>query len=205
MKPRYFVGIIILSLVIASVFLFQKKLGAPQKTAVLDAKSKGVVGATVEIIEFSDFQCPACKKALPLVEEIMKDYPGQIKISFRHFPLPSHEHAYISHQAGQCAAEQNKFWPFHDMLYENQTIWSSMKNPVPNFLRYAKQLELDFEAFGTCLSDETIHQKVLKERDEGNALKVRSTPTFFIGEKRFSGHRELSEQGLPYLEELLKK
>ncbi len=191
-KKAIILGLVIVVVVAGAVLIQKGSIGATGK--INDpAKAKGKASAKIQIVEYSDFQCPACKRALPVVEKIMNAYPGKINFQFRNFPLSGHQWAKTAHQAAQCAAEQKKFWPYHDKLYAEQEKWSVLNDVMTRFVGYAQEVGLNLDKFGSCLANEQITQKILAERDEGVQLKVRSTPTFFINGKRFVGSRELDE------------
>src|SRR5207249_9420325 len=88
-----------------------------QNVAAANAEGKGPKTAPIEIVEFSDFQCPYCQKANPTVEQVLSTYGDRIHFVYRHFPLPNHPNAQPAAEAAQCAAEQDKFWPYHDKLF----------------------------------------------------------------------------------------
>src|SRR5581483_190972 len=82
----------------------------------------------VTIIEFADFQCPACGQAHPALKQILEEYKGKVTFIYRHFPLPQHQNAILAAKASEAAGEQGKFWEMHDMLYEKQNEWSESNN-----------------------------------------------------------------------------
>lgn len=95
--------------------------------AVGDAAVRGDKNAKVTIVEYSDFQCPFCQRAIPTMEQILNDYKGQVRLVYKHLPLPSiHPNAQITAEASECAGEQNKFWEFHDVLFNKQQEWSPL-------------------------------------------------------------------------------
>ncbi|MFZ5803110.1 MAG: DsbA family protein [Candidatus Omnitrophota bacterium] len=170
-----------------------------------DFKTKGRIEAPITIVEYSDFQCPACRAAAQTAQKILSQYPKDIIFVFRHFPLRGHPISMIAHQAAECAAEQRQFWPFHDRLYQDQAVWGVALKPAETFLQYAKEMQLDLEAFAACLASPEVTAKIEAEKEEGNAHAVRATPTFFIGEERFVGAIELEKKGIPLIEELRKR
>ncbi|MBU0957575.1 MAG: DsbA family protein [Nanoarchaeota archaeon] len=136
----------------------------------------------IEIIEFSDFQCPACERIQPVVEEVLEVYGNDVKIYFRNFPLSIHENGFNSALAGACANEQGKFWEMHDKLYENQNNLD-----VDSLKSYAVELELNSEEFDSCLDDKKYEQEILKDLSDGRKANVKGTPTFYINGKKVSG------------------
>lgn len=140
---------------------------------------KGLREAPVTIVEFSDFECPACKLQHPIAESIIEDYPTLVSWGYRHFPLPQHTDADEAAIAAQAAGEQGKFWEYADILFANQ----------PNFdeddlISYAQQIGLDVEKFKQDLENRTFREIVDQDVAYGRSLGVNSTPTFFINGKQ---------------------
>jgi protein-disulfide isomerase len=144
---------------------------------------KRVVKATnakVTIVEFGDFQCPACGAAHPTVKQILKDYEGKVTFVWRHFPLPMHKNAMLAAIASEAAGEQGKFWEMHAMLFENQKEWEESNDAKKIFVSYAEQLGLDTQKFSDALDKKFNAERIQSDADAGIALGVNSTPTFFI-------------------------
>jgi protein-disulfide isomerase len=142
---------------------------------------RGAPDAPVTIVEFSDFQCPFCKRATTILKEVLEMYPGKVKLVFRDFPIPSlHPAALKAHQAARCAGEQGKFWEYHDVLFE--------KSPgAQDLIEYAKGLELDGATFSACLDGGKHDAELSLDLDEGTRLGVTATPTFFINGRELIG------------------
>jgi len=137
---------------------------------------KGVENAKVKIIEFSDFECPACKNATEIVKFLDEKYGYQIKIEFKYFPLVSiHPHAFLAAMAAECANDQGKFWGYHDKLFAHQENLSKK-----DLIRYARELNLDEVKFTACLDSKAKSKIVRTDMAEGNRLGVNATPTFFV-------------------------
>lgn len=99
----------------------------PKTIALGNASTRGTQGAPITVVEFSDFQCPFCERAYPTVKQLLKDYDGKILLAYKQFPLVSiHPHAEKTAEASICAADQGKFWEFHDQLFEHQSDWASL-------------------------------------------------------------------------------
>jgi protein-disulfide isomerase len=179
---------------------------APKISRILaqDLKAKGPANAPIEIIEYSDFECPACKLAQGVLTEIDTAYPNKVRLVFRHFPLPVHARAPVAHQAAECAARQNRFWPYHDQLYNEQEKWTTGPGPTLILIQYAKDTGLDLDTFAACITDASVTAEIIKEKREGQALLIHSTPTFFVNGTRFVGAKELKEQGIPYIQKELQ-
>ena len=160
---------------------------APVDQAVLmenATKVKGPAEATVTVVEFSDFECPACKGYQATVEQITKQYPDSVKIVYKHFPLDEiHPNARLASQASEVALEAGKFWEFHDKLFAAQTEWAEItdkKQLLEKFSEYAAELKIDKEEFLAKIESESIVQKVQSDKELGNSLTVQATPTFFV-------------------------
>jgi protein-disulfide isomerase len=140
--------------------------------------------APVTLIEYSDFQCPACKVYYPMLSKLKEDYPDKVRIVFRHFPLTIHKNARIAARASEAANVQGKFWQMHDRLFETQEDWSELSDPKEKFKAYAIDIELDVDKFMVDLENSEFDTKVQNDVVSGNTLKVNATPTFYInGEK----------------------
>ena len=146
---------------------------------------RGAKDGKVTLVEFGDFQCPACGAYEPIVRQVMADNKNTLKLSFRHFPLTQmHKNALLGAKASEAAALQGKFWEMHDILYDKQEEWAEALNARDSILNYAKILGLDTAKFATALDDKTIEDKILAEYTEGVHLGIQGTPTFFLNGKK---------------------
>jgi len=136
----------------------------------------GPADAPITIVEFSDYQCPFCRRWHDEVyENLLASYPGKIKFVYRNLPLTSiHPDAQGAAEAAMCAGEQNVYWQYHDKLFSSEILGSGA------YTQYAKELNLDMTAFGNCISTEKYKAKIQADSDFALNLGVRSTPTFFI-------------------------
>lgn len=204
MNKRYgLTGLFLTFFLVVGMLAFQNiflQLDIPNAYAETE-KTKGPVDAPIQLVEYSDFQCPACRYAQNIVHEFEETYAGQIRVIYRNFPLSGHEWSAVAHPCAECAGEQGKFWEYHDMLFEHQAKWSGPKDPTPVFLGYAQQLGLNLDQFAECLADESVRDRIAIEKQQGLDLKVRSTPTFFINGERFVGGKDLKQNG----EKLIRK
>ena len=160
----------------------------------------GAADAPVTIVEFSDFQCPYCKRVLPTLAELRSRYGAKIKLVFRDFPLDSiHPLARRAAEAARCANDQGKFWDYHDILFRNAP------NANPHQLKeYAEKVGLDGTNFEQCLARGTHAAGVQKDLDEGLRLGVTGTPAFFINGQFLSGAQPL-ERFVRLIDEELKR
>ena len=146
---------------------------------------RGAKDGKLTLIEFGDFQCPACGTYEPIVRQVLADNKDVLKISFRHFPLTQiHRNALLAAKASEAASQQGKFWEMHDILYDKQEEWSQALNARDFFLTYATTLGLDTKKFTTDLDSQVIEDKILAEYKEGTKLGVQGTPTFFLNGKK---------------------
>lgn len=172
----------------------QIHVNLPQATVpVLNVSSDddpwtGTAQAPVTIVEFSDFECPYCKRSVSVLKELLAKYPGKVKLVYRDFPGPNHQQALSAAEAAQCAAEQSRFWEYHDTLFTRQapaTGW--------NFSTLAEEVGLRQSPFDVCMKENRYRQEVLKDLQDGLKLGVTSTPTFFINGRPLVGARPLAD------------
>jgi protein-disulfide isomerase len=142
----------------------------------------GPEDAPLEIVEFSDFQCPYCAQALPVLKALVAAHPDDVRIVFRNYPLPIHEHAARAAQAAIEAQRQGAFWRYHDYLFADQTALADA-----DLVRHAATLGLDSEAFATALAEGTHQARMHEDMEMGMALGVTGTPTFFVNGYRLVG------------------
>jgi protein-disulfide isomerase len=142
----------------------------------------GNKNAKVTIVEFGDYQCPACFYAHSIVKEVLNAYKdnNNVNFVFRNFPLSQHQNAMIAAEAAESAAAQGKFWEMHNMLYDNQNEWAESSKPIEFFVRYAQSLGLDIAAFKIALEKHTYLSQVQSDESDGVSLGINSTPTFFV-------------------------
>ena len=144
--------------------------------------STGAASAAVTIIEFSDFQCPFCRAAESSLEQVRQKYGDQVRLVYMDFPLSFHPHAMDAALAARCAADQGKFWQFHDALFLDQ------KKLDPDSLKQtATRIGLDRNKFDTCFSSHRHSAGIRQDMGEGTALGVTGTPTFFINGRELVG------------------
>ena len=152
---------------------------AKQATIVQGAKATfGPKDAKVKVVIFSDFQCPFCAKATGSLDVVRHNFADKVYIVFRQFPLSFHEHARLAAEASLAAAEQGKFWEFHDKVFANQTAIAR-----ENLEAYAKEIGLDVARFKTALDKGTFKAAVDSDVDLGKSVNVEGTPTLFLNGK----------------------
>jgi protein-disulfide isomerase len=150
--------------------------------------SRGPENAKVTIVEFSDFQCPYCEREYPVIEKLMKEYDGKVRLVFRHFPLEFHPFAEKAAEAGACAQDQGKFWELHDKMFTNQA-----KLAVDDLKGYAKSVGLDAGKFDKCLDSGEKKSAVEEDQKAGSAAGVNGTPAFFVNGVFINGAQPYEE------------
>jgi protein-disulfide isomerase len=144
--------------------------------------SKGPATAPVTIIEFSDYECPFCKRAEASVDQVMKTYGDKVKLVYRNYPLPMHPNARPASEAAACAEAQGKFWEYHKKLFDNQTALGK-----DQLKTYAKDVGLDQAKFDKCLDSSEFKAKIDQDVDAASKVGVTGTPAFFINGRMLSG------------------
>lgn len=139
----------------------------------------------VQVVEFGDYQCPACGQAYPITKQILSEYGDKITFVFRNFPLPQlHPNAEAGAEAAEAANAQGKFWEMHDMLYENQDSWSDVSDPTDIFVSYASTLGLDTAKFKKDITSKAYDKYIQSDVSDGYSLGITGTPTFYINGKQ---------------------
>ena len=155
-----------------------------------DPMALGSDSAALTVIEFSDYQCPYCRRfhadVLPALQREYID-TGKVQLIYKDFPLAMHSEALPAAIAGRCAAAQGKFWPMNELLFSNQE-----KLSVTLYPRLAAALGLDAEHFKKCLQDPALRKAVRRDQNQARDLGITSTPSFLIG--RMQGERMLIER-----------
>ncbi len=149
----------------------------------------GPAGAALVLVEFADLQCGGCAKAEAVVRQLRDRYRGRMRYTLRHYPLTAHHpHAWKAAEAAECASEQGKYWKAVETFFEHQ------RELEPEGLkRHAKRIGLDEQAFGECLDSGRMAARVRRDKEDGAALGVRGTPTFFLGERPLTGVPTLAQ------------
>jgi protein-disulfide isomerase len=142
----------------------------------------GPKDASVVIVEFSDFQCPYCKRAESSMSEVRKEYGDKIRTVYRDYPLPIHDHAMKAAEAARCAEEQGKFWPYHDELFNDQT-----KLDDAGLKASAAKIGLNTKQFDECLDKDKYADQIKKDSEYGTTVGVHGTPAFFINGRFLDG------------------
>ena len=148
-----------------------------QDSHVLDEAGEG---APV-LVEFLDFECEACLAAYPLVEQVRKEYAGELTFVVRYFPIDGHANSMNAAVAVEAAAQQGRFEDMYERMYQTQPEWGEQQeSKAPLFRQFAQELGLDIEAYDAAVADPATQQRVEQDRQDGMALGVQGTPTFFL-------------------------
>ncbi|OGG42023.1 hypothetical protein A2837_00945 [Candidatus Kaiserbacteria bacterium RIFCSPHIGHO2_01_FULL_46_22] len=142
---------------------------------------KGNPEARVELVEYSDFQCPACAQFYPYVKDLLDEHGSSIRFEYRHFPLVTvHPVAIPAARAAEAASQQGKFWEMHDKLFENQSAWSKASNANALFVQYAEELDLDVSLFKSHMNASLIDEAISKSFEDARTRGFSGTPTFLL-------------------------
>jgi protein-disulfide isomerase len=142
--------------------------------------------ATFTLVEFGDYECPACGAYNPFVKQALTDFAGKIVYVFRNYPLPQHANAQISSDAVEAAGLQGKYWQMHDEVYDTQNNWANLSDPTSIFVGYAKDMGLDTNQFTKDLSSSAVKNKVQNDTNDGNTIGITETPTFYLNGQKMS-------------------
>ena len=197
-NPWVIIGVIVVVLIAGSVW-YSSTIDEKNNVGVDTDIShiKGNLDAEVTLTEYSDFQCPACASFEPILEEVFNEFGDQIKFEYKHFPLINiHPLAEPAARAAEAAAQQGKFFEYHDLLFTNQKTWAVSPNPSAIFIQYAEDLDLDTDQFKRQMNSSLIADKVRASFNEARELGLSGTPTFFLNgeEMEFETFGEFRQQ-----------
>lgn len=184
-------ALLIAIIVIGAVKLTSKSNGNTPDSLVSGlapiSETDWVLGATSSpavLIEYSDFQCPACGTYFPLVEQIVSDYAGTLAFVYRNFPLSQHPQAKPAAYAAEAAGKQGKFFAMYRMLFEGQSEWAGSSTAQQTFEAYATRLGLDLARFRADVESSDVRARVDSEYQSGIKAGVNATPTFYLNGKK---------------------
>jgi protein-disulfide isomerase len=168
---------------------------------------QGDANAKTWVIIGSDFQCPYCQQwHAETYETFLKEYvrSGKVKVAYVNFPLNQHQNAVIAAQAAMCASAQNKFWQYHDGLFNSQSTWETMQQPRPVLDSLAKSVGVDMAAWGSCVDSGKMLPLIRADRDRLAQAGVQSTPSFLIGDQMLAGAQPIDAMR-PVLDSVIAK
>lgn len=155
--------------------------------------TKGPKAPQVTLVEYSDFQCPACGYFFPLVEKITLEYKDRLAFTYRHFPLPQHKNALAAAYATEAAGAQGKFWEMYAKIFETQNEWSESGTAAATFEKFAGELKLDMTRFKADRDSQKTKDAVAHDEETGRRTGVNSTPSFYLNGKKMQNPRSYEE------------
>lgn len=194
------IGIVIVLIVgvVGGVAWYKQSTQPTATDAIVRAESHSVgpADAKVTLVEFGDYQCPACGEAEPIVEQVRKDYADKsFRFVFRNYPLSSlHPNAPAAAEAAEAAAAQGKFWEMHDLLYQQQNAWADSQDPTGQFSQYAKTVGVkDLSRFEHDVTASAYASVIRDDQKDGDTLNVQATPTFFLNGTKLEGVQQYAD------------
>ena len=187
--PFVIVAVVALATLGSGAMLYRAKqphvLSIPEnkmlgKSDTESAHIRGNPDAPVTLEEYGDFQCPPCGMFSAFLAQLEKEYDSRLRVVFRNFPLTMHEHAREAALAAEAAGLQGRFWEMHDVLYREQDSWSKAPNVRNLFESYAGTIGLDLDKFKKDMDGEQVKARVEADRQRGESLGIKITPTLFI-------------------------
>lgn len=142
--------------------------------------------AKITIVEFGDYVCPACGLYAPYIKKILSDYAGKVNYVFRNYPLSYHTNAPLASYAALAAGLQGKYWEMHDKLYSRQSEWTDSNDAKNIFINYANELGLNKDQFAIDIDSQIIKDFVLRDKNDGDKVALKGTPTFFLNGNELS-------------------
>ncbi|EKD76360.1 MAG: DsbA oxidoreductase [uncultured bacterium] len=191
-KILFSIGGVIIVVLVAFGFLFGNTNPNDKSVdeAILVSPDSQIKKATGEekvvVVEFSDFQCPACSVVEPTITQLLKTYGENVTFVYRYFPLSGHPHGELAALAAAAAGAQGKFWEMHDQLFTQQADWGSLANPLDTatvrekIIGYATALGLNVEQFTADLDNQTYLSAIQQGKTDGAAANITGTPSFFV-------------------------
>jgi protein-disulfide isomerase len=176
--------LVTVGILIGVVALLWRFSSTPQSAVISDVAGEQRLKkgqGPITIVEFSDFQCPACKAVQQPLDELLKKYDGKVTFVYRYFPLTTiHKNAQLAAQAAESANKQGKFWEMHDVLFDKQGEWEGEKDPTGKFVQYATDLGLDSVKFTADLTNQEVVDAVTNDNLAATRYRLTGTPTFFV-------------------------
>ncbi|HKX73588.1 MAG TPA: thioredoxin domain-containing protein [Candidatus Saccharimonadales bacterium] len=209
MNKRFWIITIILVAGLAClIWIKGNKSSVESQAAFGGATTEHIIGrkdSVVSVVEYSDFQCPACRAYYPTVRQVIEKYGDRISFEYRHYPLVSlHRNAFAAARASEAAGNQGKFWEMYQILFEDQSAWSEADNAPAIFEAYAKKLNLDLPMYTTAFASSKTSAAIYADMKEFDALGLpKSTPTFLINGRRVEARNNVDDFSRLIDEELI--
>ncbi len=153
----------------------------------------GAIAPRVTLVEYSDFECPACAYYAPQVSRLLAEFPNELLLVYRHFPLSQHRNAVLAAYAAEAAGRQGMFFEMHDLIFERQREWEKKPSARELFDGYARELDLDLARFATEFGDDAAREKVRRDTASGTLLRLQGTPSFFLNGALIENPRSYEE------------
>jgi protein-disulfide isomerase len=184
-RPFLIIAIVLVVSVVGGVVLLKSSQSIHSPGIPAEPGQKPPAESIVTLEEFGDYQCPPCGALHPTLKKLKTEFGPNLNLVFRNLPLSKiHKNALLAAQAAEAAREQNRFWEMHDLLYENQKLWSDDINPGPTFLKFAGDIGLDKERFGRDIDGEEVKLRIEADRQAAAAQGIDGTPTILINGRR---------------------
>jgi 2-hydroxychromene-2-carboxylate isomerase len=160
--------------------------GARRNIDVAEAPMKGNPAARVAIVEFVDYECPHCKRVQPVMRQALDEFKNDVRVYFKHYPLPTHTNARIAAEGAVAAQKQGKFWQYSD------SVWNHSESLTPAVLeQIAKEVGLDVDKWRKDVESEDVRQRVQKDRSEGESFNIAATPTIYLNGREYTDARDI--------------
>jgi len=199
-ETKLFLGIIIATIAIAGIgiAILSRPAVAPKVDPSLliraDSNKIATPSATVTLVEFSDFQCSACAIYYQIVSQVINEFKDSMTFVYRNFPLTElHPNATLAAYAAEAAGLQGKYWEMHDFLFTKQSEWSASGSARDIFVRYAESLGMSVDQFKKDIDSDAVKNRIAADVNDGNALGINATPTFFLNNRKIENPANLSD------------
>lgn len=201
-EVKMIVGIVVVCILLIGAFIkfAPSSSSSPARDLSLlvreNSRMTGKIGAKATLVEFADYQCPACASLDPVIKAALAPYltNPDFNYVYRNFPLSQHGNAVISAEAAEAAGTQGKYWEMHGLLYKNQTQWAGSTSPIDIFVGYARELGLDTVKFKADLDQHKYLALVQADLQDAEDLVLTHTPTFFLNGVEVTELAKLKEQ-----------
>lgn len=193
------VGVVVVLVVAILLLRGMIMPGAPRMPGEIAMPTLGAADAPLTIFEYANFGCERCARIQPAVRELLARYDGKVRLVFINYPRGPQTSS-LAALAGICAAEQGKFWPFAELMFERQSSWLQDPNPMPLWMLYASQVGLDTNRILSCVNSSEANQTLQQQVMMAGGQMIQQTPTFLIG-----GSRVVNPSSLDDLEKAVEK
>ena len=208
MNKRFLLVLVGIVLAFGAYFVFTNNSDDQSNNSQAAASNHvyGKADSKVTVVEYGDFECPACAAYFTIVQQIKANYGDTIAFQFRHFPLVQiHQNAMAASRAAEAAGKQNKFWEMHDLLYTQQNAWAKSATANSIFEDYATQLGLSVEQFKTDMAAQSTLDTINADVREGQKLNVTGTPSFVINGQKIEETPQTYEAFAALIDAALKE